>query len=155
MSLSLSWGYNSTNETGFGIQRTTSTNGTWTQIATVAAPGMSYMDTNLDYATTYYYRIFAYNATQTSPYSGIASFTTPAAASPALFIAQSPASALVITATNVDVNHAAVLEMSTNLAATNWMPVLTNTTIPLNGIVNWTNSMTNAAAFFRVRLQSP
>lgn len=78
VNLSLVWTYTSTNETGFGVQRTTSTNGTWTQVGTVTAPATTYLDTGLQYSTTYYYRVWAYNPAGDSPYSTIASFTTPA-----------------------------------------------------------------------------
>jgi uncharacterized repeat protein (TIGR02543 family) len=79
VNLSLVWTYPSTNETGFGVQRATSTNGTWTQVGTVAAPTTSYSDMGLPYSTTYYYRVFAYNSAGDSPYSSVASYTTPAA----------------------------------------------------------------------------
>ena len=77
VNLSLVWTYTSTNETGFGVQRATSTNGTWTQVGTVAAPTTSFLDTGLQYSTTYYYQLWAYNAAGNSPLSSIASFTTP------------------------------------------------------------------------------
>jgi hypothetical protein len=78
VNLSLSWNYPSTNETGFGIQRATSPDGPWKQIATVAAPTTSYVESNLQYSTTYYYQTWAYNAAGDSPLSSIASITTPA-----------------------------------------------------------------------------
>jgi hypothetical protein len=95
VNLNLVWTYSSTNETGFGIQRATSTNGPWTQIATIPAPTTSYLDTGLNYSTTYYYQLWAYNAAGNSPLSSIASFTTPPA--PALQISVTSARQFMLT----------------------------------------------------------
>ena len=76
ISLSLSWIYRGTNETGFGIRRATSKNGPWVQIARIPAPTTSYLDTGLNYSTVYYYQIWAYNGAGDSPLSGMAVFKT-------------------------------------------------------------------------------
>jgi acid phosphatase type 7 len=74
--INLAWTDNSTNETGFKIER--STNGTsFTQIATVAANVQSYASTGLKGARKYYYRVRAYNGTVNSAYSNVADATTP------------------------------------------------------------------------------
>ena len=69
--LTLSWTDDSSNETGFKIER--SPNGVifWTQIATVSANVITYSDTGLEPDTQYYYRIRAYNAAGNSDYSNI------------------------------------------------------------------------------------
>jgi hypothetical protein len=95
--ISLSWKYASTNELGFGIQRATSTNGPWTQIATIPAPTTSYLDTGLQYSTTYYYQIWAYDAAGNSPLSNIASFMTTLA--PISRFSVSPAGQITLTVT--------------------------------------------------------
>lgn len=72
----LTWADNSTNESGFRIER--STNGTtYTEIATVGANVVSYVDSGLPNATTYWYRIRAYNSSGNSSYSNVATGTTP------------------------------------------------------------------------------
>ena len=73
---SLSWQDNSTNETGFKIER--SLNGTtgWQQIATVGANVVTYSNIGLTCGTTYYYRVRAYNASGDSNYSNTANTTT-------------------------------------------------------------------------------
>jgi hypothetical protein len=68
-SLILDWIDNSTNETGFFIERSTSPTGTFVRVATVLAStktsrgtgGRSYIDTSLTPGTTYYYRVVAVN----------------------------------------------------------------------------------------------
>src|SRR5262245_21906997 len=68
-SLRLTWNDNSTNESGFKIERKAGSGGTFSVIASVAANSTSYNDTGLVNGTTYCYRISAFNATQNSTYS--------------------------------------------------------------------------------------
>lgn len=73
--INLTWKDNSSNETGFKIER--STNGsTFTQIATVGTNATSYSNTGLTANTLYYYRVRAYNAAGNSAYSNTASTKT-------------------------------------------------------------------------------
>ena len=76
--INLTWVDNSTNESGFKIQRSASSGGPYTQIATVGAGVTSYSNTGLSPATTYYYRVCAYNWAGDSAYAGPVSATTPA-----------------------------------------------------------------------------
>ena len=66
----LTWKDNSTDETGFKIERKTTSS--WSQIATVGANVKSYQDTALS-STTYYYRVRAYKGSLYSAYSNSAS----------------------------------------------------------------------------------
>ena len=80
--INLSWTDNSFGETGFTIERKTGSGGTYSQIATVSANVTSYSNTGLGEATTYYFRITAYNSSGNSSYSNEANATTyPAAPS--------------------------------------------------------------------------
>ena len=74
--INLTWQDNSTNETGFKIERAASSSGPWTQIATVGTGVTSYSNTGLTTSTTYYYRVCAYNSAGNSGYSNTASATT-------------------------------------------------------------------------------
>jgi hypothetical protein len=77
LKISLTWVDNSTNETGFVIQR--SLDGvTWSTIATVAADVTAYTNTGLKARTTYYYRVQAVNANTSPP--GYSSFSNVASA---------------------------------------------------------------------------
>ncbi|MBI3910466.1 MAG: fibronectin type III domain-containing protein, partial [Armatimonadetes bacterium] len=73
--IDLAWTDGASNEDGFKVER--STDGTsFTQIATVGVNVASYSDTGLSAATTYYYRMRAYNAGGDSAYSDTADATT-------------------------------------------------------------------------------
>jgi len=76
--INLSWTDNSSNETGFKLQR--STDGVnFSLIATVGANVTSYSNTRLTPSTTYYYRVYGYNASGASAFSNLASATTASA----------------------------------------------------------------------------
>lgn len=73
--MTLTWKDNSGNETGFKIERKTG-NGTYTEIATVAANAVTFTNTSLNSSTTYSYRVRAYNAAGNSDYSNEAAAAT-------------------------------------------------------------------------------
>lgn len=79
----LSWADNSTNETGFEIER--SGDGTnFSLIFTAAPDATNHTDDNLQAKTTYYYRLKAAGTEGSSAYSNIANATTPEMVKPAL-----------------------------------------------------------------------
>jgi len=73
--INLGWNDNSTNETGFKIERSTD-NVNFSEIAIVGSNTTSYSNSGLSSATTYYYRVRAYNAQSNSAYSNTANATT-------------------------------------------------------------------------------
>jgi hypothetical protein len=75
-SLTLTWQYNSSNETGFRIERSPDGLTNWTEIATTGPNITSYQDARLTPGTAYYYRVRAYNTTDTSAYSDVKGATT-------------------------------------------------------------------------------
>ena len=80
--INLGWTDNSTNETGFKIERKTWSGGTYAQIATVGAGVTTYPNTGLSASTEYYYRVRAYNTAGNSTYSNEAHATTQAVTPP-------------------------------------------------------------------------
>jgi len=74
--INLTWTQNSSDETGFKIERATSSGGTYAQIATVGANVTSYVNTGLSGSTTYYYRVCSYNTWGNSAYTAVDSATT-------------------------------------------------------------------------------
>ena len=73
--IGLTWTDNANNETGFQVQR--SNNGVnFTLIASVGANVTTYTNTGLTAATTYYYRVRAFNASGNSAVSNVANATT-------------------------------------------------------------------------------
>ena len=74
--INLSWTDNSTNETGFKIERKTGT-GTYAVVGAVNADILTYTDLGLTPNITYTYRIYSYNAAGNSPtYSNEVTLTT-------------------------------------------------------------------------------
>lgn len=71
----MGWVDNAANEDGFSIERSTD-NSTFALLATVAASATGGVDTALASATTYYYRLRAFNVAGNSAYSNTASATT-------------------------------------------------------------------------------
>ena len=74
--VNLAWRDNSTNETGFEVERSTSATSGFTRIATVAANSTAFADTAAPRKATLFYRVRAVNNVGASGYSNTASATT-------------------------------------------------------------------------------
>jgi hypothetical protein len=77
--IDLTWLDNSSNESGFKVERSAS-GGPWAQVATPAANANSYADSGLVSSTAYSYRVRAFNTAGDSAFSNTASATTGGAA---------------------------------------------------------------------------
>ena len=76
--INLSWTDNSTNETGFKIQRRTGSS-IYTIVGTVNSDVLTFSDTGLTPGTTYIFRVYSYNSVGDSPtYSNEVTVTTTA-----------------------------------------------------------------------------
>ena len=69
--INLAWTQNSSDETGFKIERKTGAAGTYAEIAIVGANVTSYSNTSLSAGTTYFYRVRAYNLFFRINFSGL------------------------------------------------------------------------------------
>jgi titin len=94
--INLGWTDNAGNETGYKIERAPGGTTSFVEIASLSANSTSYQNTGLASATSYSYRVYAYNAAGNSNYSNTATATTtgtpPAAPSGLTAEAQSPSS---------------------------------------------------------------
>ncbi|MEY4761778.1 MAG: hypothetical protein RLZZ200_1634 [Pseudomonadota bacterium] len=76
--INLTWTDNATDETAYSVERATGS-GTYSVVATLGANAASYGNTGLAGATTYSYRVRAYNGSGYSQYSNVVTLTTPPA----------------------------------------------------------------------------
>jgi hypothetical protein len=74
--LTATWVDNSTDELGFSVERSTGTTGTFSEVGTMGPGITTYTDIAVADATTYCYRVRAYNASAYSDYSNVACATT-------------------------------------------------------------------------------
>src|SRR5262245_54557656 len=79
--LTLTWMVNSTNESGFAIERREGPAGAFNEIARVAAGQSTFTDTSLADGTSYCYRVRAFNGAGQSPYTSGAGGVRPPATS--------------------------------------------------------------------------
>ena len=93
--IDLKWKDNSSIESGFKVERSTSSGSGFSQIGTTSANDVTYSATGLASGTKYYFRVRAYNSSGNSGYTGVAGATTKDT------IAAAP-SALTATASNDD-----------------------------------------------------
>jgi regulation of enolase protein 1 (concanavalin A-like superfamily) len=77
--IELAWSDQSTNETGFQVERSGSATGPFALVATMAANATRYVDGGLASSTAYYYRVRAINDAGASAYSNVANAMTAAA----------------------------------------------------------------------------
>jgi fibronectin type 3 domain-containing protein len=75
-SINLTWTDASTNETGFQVERSTTSGTGFTLISTTSANAASFIDNGRQPSTTYYYRVRAVNASGNSAYTSEVSATT-------------------------------------------------------------------------------
>jgi len=148
--INLSWNDNSSNEAGFKLER--STDGVnFTQVATLAANTQSYSNTGLAASTTYTYRIRAYEGTNNSPYSNLASATTFAApAAPTNLTATAVSSSRINLAWTDNANNEAGFKLERSTDGANF----TQIAILAANATSYANTNLTASTTFTYRIRS-
>ena len=139
-------------ESGYKIERGTSSTGPWTQVATPAANVTTYQNSSLTQSTTYYFRIRSTNGIGDSAYSAVASATTLAAppASPSIFYVSSNLSYQIVLAwTDVSFETNYVLERAPTSTGA-WTELAT---LPAN-TVSYTDATVAASTLYYYRLKA-
>ncbi len=110
--INLSWADNSSNETGFKLERKTGSSGTYAQVVQTGAGVTSYQNAGLAAGTTYFFRVRATNAAGDSAYSNevsVATLVTPPSAPSNLVASAVSASQINLSWTDNSGNETAFL----------------------------------------------
>jgi hypothetical protein len=95
-SIDVAWVDNSSNEIGFAVERADAGLGNWSQIISMGSNATSFTDTGLQSATSYDYRIRAFNGAGSSSPSNVATATTDSFSSQDYFVtSESPGAGTV------------------------------------------------------------
>lgn len=150
--INLSWTDASSNETGFQIERSTTSGSGYTLVTTTAANATSFSNTGLTAATTYYYRIRAVNADANSLYTAEVSATTsssvPAAPTSPTATAQS-SSSIQITWTDAS-NNETGFEVERSLTSGSGFALVTTTAANATSFTN-TGLTASTTYYYRIR----
>ena len=74
--INLDWNDNAGDEDGYKVERSSNGTGSWTEVADLAADTTAWQNGSLSAATTWYYRVYAYNGSGNSGNSNTDSATT-------------------------------------------------------------------------------
>ncbi len=96
IALDLSWTDNSSDESGFVVERKLSTGSIYSALATTTVNVTTYVDSTVTQGTTYNYRVRAYNAFGYSGYTGVATGTAPSIPAAPFFVVPSASSSSVL-----------------------------------------------------------
>lgn len=153
----LTWLHNSNDEMGLKIERRTEPTGNWSQIAQVSSCNGCYYDDGLQSllspATTYAYRVRAYNAAGHSPYSSEARASTPATGPPA---APSNLNVSLVSPRRIDLRWQDMsgdetgFQIERMTAAMNWTVIAT----PGTGVTTYSDAGVNPSATYSYRVRA-
>jgi len=152
--ITLNWTDNSSNETGFRVERSPNGSSNWTQIATPSANATSYADTGLTASTTYHYRVRSTNTAGDSANTSVANATTSAPAAPAapsgLTATANSSSQITLNWTDNSSNETGFkVERSAN-GSSDWSQIAT----PSANATNFANTGLTAVTTYHYRLRA-
>jgi hypothetical protein len=122
--INLTWADNSSNETGFRIERSSNGGSTWVSAGAVGAGVRSYAAGGLTASTQYQFRVRAYNGAGDSANSNVATATTQAA----------PTAGVKPNATNTGPTNTSILRASGSITVTQDGAVIEN--VNVTGTIN-------------------
>jgi hypothetical protein len=147
--INVSWTDNSTNESGFHLERRVSGVGTWSGLAEVGSNVVSYADTNVVAGGRYNYQVRAWNATGPSAYSAPATGTAPGSpAQPSLTLISYPPMSFQFGTTP---GRTSLVEYAESLPAPQWILLQTVLGDGSPTTVTDTNTPTGQR-YYRVRM---
>lgn len=147
--INLSWTDNSTNETGFKIERKTGT-GTYAVVGTTGTDINTFNDTGLTPNTTYTYRVYSYNAGGNSPtYSNELILTTSFLPTVSTKTMSNIGKVYAVSGVNIINNGGAVIISSGVCWSTNSNPTVDLNTKTINGSGNITGLNTSTTYYVR------
>jgi fibronectin type 3 domain-containing protein len=150
-SIDLSWIDESSDETGFRIERSLTTETGFTLITTTAANVITYSDAGLTAGTTYYYRIKAINGGVSSAYSFETTATTPSIPAPptGLTVTAASASSVSVSWTDSSTDETGFQIERSLTSGSNYVLI---TTTAADAIAFTDSNLTEGTAYFyRVR----
>lgn len=145
--INLSWIDNSTNETGFRVDRSLD-GATWTTIATLGANSTIFSALDLTAGTNYVFRVSAFNTTSVSDFSNIVTTATLALAPANLTATAVSSSRIDLTWSNVSGETGYKIERSTD--GTNWTQIATTSA----NITSYSNTGLNSATTYSYRVKA-
>jgi fibronectin type 3 domain-containing protein len=149
--INLQWKDNTTNESGYQIERSSDGGTTWTVLSSaLSANSTTYYDARVAAGTSYSYRVRAFNATATSDYSNLANATTPPLAPTGL-------TATAISPSRIDLSWNAVpsatgYQIYRSKNGSTWIPLATTG----GDVTSWqdTGLTANTKYFYRMQAKN-
>ncbi|HPH96613.1 MAG TPA: M12 family metallo-peptidase [Anaerolineaceae bacterium] len=147
--INLTWTDNSTNETGFRVERALQGTTSWALLA--ATTTNSYVDNSVAYDTTYQYRVYAFNGNGSSAFSNVVTVASPSAiptAPSGLSIIGQAENTITMQWTDNSNNETSFLIQRSDNGSTGWVTVSTAIANATSGVD--TSALCESTYYYRV-----